>query len=320
MKYIVTKQDGSRRIDKFVRKILNDAPLSFIYKMFRKKDIKVNSKKVDINYIIKPGDEIDIYITESYLKKFQSNKEIKIVKNDLKIIYEDENILVIDKPVGILVHNGIKEITLQMLVNSYLSQKKDNYPNFTNFSAAPAHRLDRNTSGIIFFGKNELALQELYKLFLNRENIEKKYIALVSGITSNKGTINKNILKDEKTGISKITSSNHGKSALTKYSKIEEIGKKYSLLEVEILTGRTHQIRLHLAYIKHPIIGDSKYGDYKLNKEFEKEYGLKNQFLHSSFFKFGTLEGYLSYLSNKEFVSPLPEKYNNILNELRKKT
>ena len=319
MKYIVSEKDGKRRIDKVVRKILSGAPLSFIYKMFRKKDVKVNSKRVDINYIINPGDEIEIYITDEYLNKFKENKEIKITKNDLNIIYEDENIIVIDKPSGILVCNGDKDITLQMKVSSYLYQKGDiDSNNITNFNPSPAHRLDRNTSGIIFFGKNEMALQELYKLFLDRDSIEKRYLALVSGITSNSGTINKSLIKDDKTGIVKVTSSNLGKTAITKYVKKEEFKNKYSLLDLELITGRTHQLRVHLASINHPIIGDSKYGDFKVNKIFEKEFGLKNQFLHSYYFKFKDIDGYLSYLSNKEFISKLPSKYNNILSELRK--
>ena len=319
MKYIVSEKDGKRRIDKVVRKIRSGAPLSFIYKMFRKKDVKVNSKRVDINYIINPGDEIEIYITDEYLNKFKENKEIKITKNDLNIIYEDENIIVIDKPSGILVSNGDKEITMQMKVSSYLYQKGDiDSSNITNFNPSPAHRLDRNTSGIIFFGKNEIALQELYKLFLERDLIEKRYLALVSGITSISGTINKNLIKDDKTGIVKVTSSNLGKTAITKYVKKEEFKNKYSLLDLELITGRTHQLRVHLSYIRHPIIGDSKYGDFKVNKEFEKEFGLNSQFLHSYYFKFKQIDGYLSYLSNKEFTSKLPKKYNNILNELRK--
>ena len=321
MKYIVTKEDGQRRIDKVVRKMLSGAPLSFIYKMFRKKDVKVNSKRVPIDYIINPGDEIEIYIKDELLNEFKENREIKLSKNDLKVIYEDNNIIIVDKPSGILVHNGENgEMTLQMKVNSYMYLKGDYKPNnMTNFSISPAHRLDRNTSGLIIFGKNEMAMQELYKLFQDRKEVEKRYLALVTGSTPNKGIINKNLIKDEKTGTVSITSSSKGKEAITSYIKKESFSNKYSLLDLELVTGRTHQLRVHLAYIKHPIVGDSKYGDFKVNKEFEKKYQLKNQFLHSYLFRFKNIEGELSYLSNKEFISPLTERYNNILEDLRKK-
>ena len=321
MKYIVTKEDGQRRIDKVVRKMLSGAPLSFIYKMFRKKDVKVNSKRVSIDYIINPGDVIDVFITDEQLKSFKENKEIKITKNNLNVIYEDSNLIIVDKPSGILVHEGNKdEVTLQMQVQSYLFNKGEYDPNNeTSFTISPAHRLDRNTSGIVIFGKNEITLLSLYKLFQDKVSIKKKYLALVVGSTLNKGTINKNLIKDEKSGIVSITNSAHGKSALTLYSKKEDFNKKYSLLDLELVTGRTHQLRVHLAYIKHPIVGDSKYGDFQVNKEFEKKYKLKNQFLHSYLFEFGKIDGQLSYLSKRKFISPLPEKYNNILEALRVK-
>ena len=319
MTYIIKKEDGNRRIDKFIKKMLFDAPASFIYKMIRKKDVKVNNKRVDINYIIQEGDKVDIYITDAYLKKFKEEKIIKNSNINLNIIYEDNNILVIDKPKGILVHNGDKKKpTLQDYVISYLVNKNEYDPNNpTNFTPSPAHRLDRNTSGIIIFGKNENTIQELQNLFEEHNQIEKRYLALVKGIINKEGIIKNYLLKDEKTSTVYITNKNKGKYACTEYKLKENINNKYSLVDVNLLTGRTHQIRVHMASINHPIIGDAKYGDFDLNKFFKKEFNLNNQFLHAYYFKFKELSNNLSYLSNKEFVSQLNSYYKDIIEKLK---
>lgn len=322
MKYIITENEASQRIDKFLKRMLKDAPISFIYKMFRQKDVKVNGKKASIDYITKAGDEVDIYIKPALLEQFHKEALLRPVKADFEIIYEDENILVINKPKGLLVHGdeGEKRITLQNMVLNYLKEKREWDPNsLDGFIPSPAHRLDRNTSGIVLFGKNLPTLQQLLELFRTREQIEKKYTLLVRGNVSENGKIDYALAKDSDKKIVRVVPvSKGGKPALTLYKRIKNYPFGYALVEAELMTGRTHQLRVHFASIGHPIVGDGKYGDFQVNEMFERMYGLKNQFLHASYFKFKKLDGKLSYLSDKEFTSPLPEKEQKILDSISK--
>lgn len=320
MIYTITNKDCNQRIDKFLKRMLKDAPVSFLYKMFRQKDVKVNGKKANIDYILKEGDVVDIYLKEDLLNQFHKEALLRPVKADFPILYEDDNILVIDKPKGLLVHGdeGEKRITLQNMVLNYLKDKREWDPDsLTGFIPSPAHRLDRNTSGIVIFGKNLPALQELLTLFRERTQIEKRYTLLVRGTTSERGEINYPLIKDSNKKMVKIGTIQKGaKPALTRFHRIKSYTCGFSLVEAELLTGRTHQLRVHFAAIGHPIVGDSKYGDFKVNENFEKLYGLKNQFLHVSYFKFDKIDGVLSYLSGKEFTSSLPEKEQKILSSI----
>ena len=320
MIYTITNKDCNQRIDKFLKRMLKDAPVSFLYKMFRQKDVKVNGKKANIDYILKEGDVVDIYLKEDLLNQFHKEALLRPVKADFSILYEDDNILVIDKPKGLLVHGdeGEKRITLQNMVLNYLKDKREWDPDsLTGFIPSPAHRLDRNTSGIVIFGKNLPALQELLTLFRERTQIEKRYTLLVRGTTSERGEINYPLIKDSNKKMVKVGTIQKGaKPALTRFHRIKSYTCGFSLVEAELLTGRTHQLRVHFAAIGHPIVGDSKYGDFKVNENFEKLYGLKNQFLHASYFKFDKIDGVLSYLSGKEFNSSLPEKEQKILSSI----
>ena len=320
MIYTITNKDCNQRIDKFLKRMLKDAPVSFLYKMFRQKDVKVNGKKANIDYILKEGDVVDIYLKEDLLNQFHKEALLRPVKADFPILYEDDNILVIDKPKGLLVHGdeGEKRITLQNMVLNYLKDKREWDPDsLTGFIPSPAHRLDRNTSGIVIFGKNLPALQELLTLFRERTQIEKRYTLLVRGTTSERGEINYPLIKDSNKKMVKVGTIQKGaKPALTRFHRIKSYTCGFSLVEAELLTGRTHQLRVHFAAIGHPIVGDSKYGDFKVNENFEKLYGLKNQFLHASYFKFDKIDGVLSYFSGKEFNSSLPEKEQKILSSI----
>ena len=311
----ITLKDANQRVDKYVKKYLNEAPLSFIYKLFRKKDVKINKHWVKENYILQEGDELAIYISDQQLEEFNKPKEIEKVNLNHPIIYEDENILIVDKPRGLLVHGDENEkvVTLANEVINYLYFKGEYDPKEKGFIPAPAHRLDRNTSGMVVFAKNLISLQILEELFKNKDNIDKEYLALVKGRVDQKLEIDSPLLKDEKTGTVRI--SKYGKSALTFVEKVKFYGD-FTLVKVRILTGRTHQIRVHLASLDHPVIGDSKYGDFKINKMFKDLYGFENQFLHAYKLKFKNIDSKLSYLSNKEFVSPLPSELEKILKKL----
>ena len=315
----ITAKESNQRVDKYVKKYLNEAPLSFIYKLFRKKDVKINKHWVKENYILQDGDELAIYIKDKQIEEFNKPKEIEKVNLNHPIIYEDENILIIDKPRGLLVHGDENEkvVTLSNEVINYLYFKGEYDPKEKGFTPAPAHRLDRNTSGLVVFAKNLVSLQELEQLFKDKDNIDKEYLALVKGRVDHRLEIDSPLLKDEKTKTVKV--SKYGKSALTYVDKKEFYGD-FTLVNVKILTGRTHQIRVHLASLGYPVIGDSKYGDFKINKEFKEKYNFENQFLHAYKLSFKTIDGHLSYLSNKTFTSKLPNDEEKLLKELGKKT
>lgn len=318
---IINKAQEGQTIYKFIKKYLSDAPLSFIEKLFRIKDVKVNGVRVNKSTIIHEGDVIKIYITDDQLSQFNKPVDIALIKNKPNIIFEDENILICNKPSGLLVHGDEKEkrLTLSNIVLSYLYQKGEFNPREKGFIPSPAHRIDRNTSGIVIFGKNISSLHTLENLFKEKTFIHKYYLALVNGKLEKGGEITLPLLKNEETGIVSVTPIEQGgKNARTIFS-IKERLDLYTLVEAEIVTGRTHQIRVHFASIKHPLLGDGKYGNYSANRYFEKEYGYTGQFLHAYKVKFDHIEGLLSYLSNKTFICPLGEKEENILTKIRNK-
>ena len=313
----ITKANDGQRIEKFVRHYLSEAPLGFIYKAFRKKDIKINGHWVKKDAVVHEGDVVRIYVTDAQLEDFAKPKEIVQKPFNHPIVYEDENILIVNKPSGLLVMGDEKEkrVTLANDVLSYLYSKGEYNPKDSSFTPSPAHRLDRNTSGIIVFGKTDEALKELTRLFKERDQIDKRYLALVAGIPSkDEGTINAPLLKDENMGLVKV--SKEGKEAITKYKVLEKY-EDSSLLELELLTGRTHQIRVHLSYLGNPIIGDGKYGDFEMNRLYKTRYKINSQFLIAYSLSFKNVSGPLSYLSNKTFKISLEKEEKSILDLLK---
>ena len=319
MRITITQAEAGQRVDKFIRRWIHEAPLSFIYKMFRQKDVKVNGKRTDIDYILEVGDVLDVYLKPDLLEKFQKVVRPESIKADFNILYEDENILVANKPVGLLVHaeEGEKRINLANMFVNYLIKKGEYDPkNSYGFTPGPAHRLDRNTSGIVILGKTLPAMQELLKLFRERDQIRKEYTLLCVGELPRKGKIDIPLAKDSTKGmVHRATLKEGGKTAITLYERTK-LYSGYSLAKAELLTGRTHQIRAHFALIGHPIVGDGKYGDFAANKEFQDLYGVRYQLLHAARFTFLKPEGLLSYLSGKTFVAPLPEKFQSVLDSL----
>lgn len=311
--FIIKKEEEGQTLEKYVRKTLSEAPLSFIYKLFRKKDVKVNGHWQDKKYIISSGEEVSIYITDSQLEEFKRQVESKQVEDISSwIIYEDNNILLINKPRGVLVQKNSEDSNaLDEMVISYLIKKGEYDPRKNlGYKPAPAHRLDRNTAGIIVFGKNIATLRYLSEALNDKSVVSKKYLALVKGEIAKDGEINAPLLKSSK--VQRVTVAKEGKQAITKYRVIETF-KGYSLLEVELLTGRTHQIRVHMAYINHPVIGDSKYGNYELNKEIESKHGFKNQFLEAYQLDFHKLNNPLTYLSDRTFKISLNDELLNLI-------
>lgn len=316
----VSLKEEKQRLDKFIRKYLNEAPLSFIYKLFRKKDIKVNGHWEKSEYIIKKDDVITIYVKDEQLQEFSKKKSLDKIDLKYPIVYEDDNILIINKPRGILVHgdSNEKRTTLSNDVLNYLYYKNEYNPRDDHgFIPGPAHRLDRNTSGLVIFGKNLPTLQLLEQLFKDKTQISKHYEALVLGHLDEYLEIDLPLLKDADTGLVRVAKIKDGaKSALSKVNPVKCYGK-YTLVDVELVTGRTHQIRVHLSNKGYPVIGDSKYGNFAENRYFKEHFHFENQFLHAKSLSFKSIEKPLDYLSGREFVANLPKEEEIILNKLK---
>lgn len=320
LKIYVKSSEASQTLEKYVRKVLSNIPLSLIYKLFRKKDIKVNGHWQDAKYIVSEGEEVCIYIKDDDLNTFSKdgaynpNDEIKQY-----IVYEDENVLIVNKPRGMLVQKSESKYqkTLDTLVVEYLMFNGEYNPNNElAFKPAPAHRIDRNTSGIVIFGKNNETLQYLFKLLKDRELIEKHYIALVKGVVLEDGIVEAPLKKDIETGKVIVDSIKDGaKKAKTIYHVLKNYSN-YTLLDLTLVTGRTHQIRVHMQYINHPIVGDNKYGDFEINKIFEQLHGFKNQFLHANDITFGFVEKPLERLKNQTFEAEMPIELINLLKKI----
>lgn len=255
------------------------------FKALRNKDIKVNSKRISKDIMLKSGDILDIYISDEYLFN---------LPHKINIIYEDDNVLFVFKPQGLLSNNEDNKNTSENIEPTLEDLVKKIYKD-----SFICHRLDRNTAGIVIFCKKYSLYDVMFEAFKN-SNINKEYLACVDGILEKKKDIlNQYIITDRKNGFSKICSSNIKGSmkAITEYSVIKENKEKnYSILNVKILTGKTHQIRACFSSISHPIIGDSKYGRNEINKKFKKYKQLLLAYKYS--FNFDNTSP-LSYLNNK---------------------
>lgn len=308
VKLIITENEADQRLDRFLRKYFRKATLGFIYKLIRK-DVKLNGRRAGEDTMLRRGDELTIYIPEEKAAELSADTRRKTSKRQFRIAYEDDNILIADKPWGLLTHGDSheKKNTLVNQVCGYLQDNGEYNPSRErSFTPAPVNRLDRNTTGLVIFGKNAAALRALTKSIRERDNIEKYYLTIVCGELKEPLFLDDSLRRDTDRNISEISRDGDGKSAFT-YVKPIAAGKKFSLVEVRIFTGRTHQIRTHLAHAGFPLAGDSKYGDPAVNRRLKKE-GITTQLLHACRLEFKGCIEELEYLEGKRAeASPPPD-------------
>lgn len=301
---IIGKNDAGQRLDKFITKTL-DLPTSLLYKSIRLKKIKVNRKRAENSQILREGDTIQCFLAEEFFEKKVSRASFESITPRLDIIYEDENIMLLNKRPGVSVHEDEDGSTNTLIthIQAYLYQKGEYKPDEEqSFAPALCNRIDRNTGGIVIAAKNAEALRVMNEKIKKRE-IDKFYLAAVHGIPSPEAaTIKGYLIKDSKNNIVRVYDKNpprDAKEIITKYKLLAK-SNGTSLIEVELLTGRTHQIRAHMAHIGHPLVGDGKYG---VNKS-DRAQGYKYQALYSYRLRFSFDESektVLDYLDGKEF-------------------
>ena len=309
---IIKKNDAGQRLDKFITKAL-DLPPSLLYKSIRLKKIKVNRKRAEGNQILLEGDTIQCFLAEEFFEKKLTERSFKNITPRLDIVYEDENLILLNKRPGVSVHEDEQGSTNTLIthIQAYLYGKGEYDPEGEqSFAPALCNRIDRNTGGIVIAAKNAEALRVMNEKIKERE-IDKFYLAAVHGIPKPEEQIAKAyLLKDEKSNLVRIYDKNPPRGAkeiATKYKVIAKSGNT-ALLEVELLTGRTHQIRAHMAHLGYPLVGDGKYG---VNKD-DRGRGYKYQALYSYRLRFSFKEGeetLLDYLRGKEFRIPKNEIY-----------
>jgi 23S rRNA pseudouridine955/2504/2580 synthase len=315
---IIDDMAEGRRLDRYLKNLLNAAPLSLIYRVCRK-DVKVNGRRVAIDYMLRSGDEIALHLSDERIEELSHNKRRHKAKRQFGIVYEDDRLIVVSKPFGLLTHGDSveKKNTLVNQVSGYMLDNGCEAPN-----PSPVNRLDRNTTGMVVFGKDPKAVRDFSAMIRQGDCVEKYYITLAAGEVKETLDLRGRMVKDEATNTVRVLpeDSSEGRFTHTVARPIKIIkarGRRpFTLLEVLLVTGRPHQIRADLAAAGHPVAGDRKYGNPAVNRYMETKFGLSAQFLHAS--RLNIIKGHesLEYLAGKNLECALPENLSAIISGL----
>lgn len=317
--FTITYNEAGQRFDKYLSKMLPEASASFYYKMLRKKNITLNGKKADGKEKIKQGDVVRFFLADDTFAKFAGEKKkeknipkLSLEKSGLKVLYEDEDILAFDKPAGLLSQKAKPaDISVNDYLIAYLREQED-YDHQDSFLPSICNRLDRNTSGIILCGKSLTGSMELGRM-LKERSLKKYYRCIVLGnVTADK--LVGYIRKDEKTNKiifspKEFEGSSRVETSWKPVKSLTVLGESCTELEVHLITGKTHQIRGHLAGIGHPLIGDCKYGNRTFNDRCRKAFGVQSQMLHACRVVFPEDAGKLKKCSGRTIRAELPENF-----------
>ncbi len=321
----ITESEAGGRLDKLLFRVLGQAPRSFLYKMLRKKNITLNGKKAQGNEILSSGDTVKIYFSDETYEKFRAaddtpdaGKLLNAFAVKPSILYEDSNILLFDKPAGMLSQKAkAEDLSLTDYLNAYLlSEGKMTKEEMALIHPALCNRLDRNTSGLVAAGRSLTGLQTMNRIIKER-SLQKYYRCIVAGVVEEDKVLDGYLIKQEKTNTVTVSSgvpegSSRAKRIVTSYHVIRHT-EDLTLLEVHLITGRSHQIRAHFASVGHPVLGDPKYGDAAINRRYRRTCGVTRQMLHAYRIIFPAIAGPLSYLSGREFTAPLPAVFDELL-------
>ena len=313
----VTAREGGQRIDKFLKKYLNEAPPSFVYKMLRKKNITLNGKRADGSERIGEGDVICLYLSEETIAKFRSGQEYGSGRPHFpEVIYEDEDVLFLNKPPGLLTQPAKRgDLSVASLLPDYLAREgKLEAGELRAFRPAPLNRLDRNTSGLVLCGTSLRGSQELAALIAGR-GVRKEYLVIAAGEPS-PGIYRAFGRKDAQKNQMMVSDRPEAgaRQMLTGISVLAHRGA-YSLLRVELITGRSHQIRAHLAFLGCPVAGDPKYGSRALNLALREQHHIARQMLHAERVTFPADCGTLEQLAGKQFKAAVPEDMQRFIRQ-----
>lgn len=305
----ISAAEQNQRLDKYLKKYLNKAPGSFIYKMLRKKNIKLNRAKAEGSELLNEGDKVQLFLSQETIDGFRETVSIRKVPFP-EVVYEDAHILIVNKPAGLLTQKAEKmDLSLVDEILYYLEQTGKYDPSDTTVKPSVCNRLDRNTSGLVLAGIDLAGLQFLSQALKDR-SLKKEYLCIVCGCLDKPLHLKGYLKKDEQANQVKLLSL-PGKDTVpveTYFTPLSGNGK-LTLVKADLITGKTHQIRSHLASAGYPIIGDTKYGDEKANRMYRQKYGIKHQLLHARYVTFPDSGGIFQYLSGQSFSAPLPEHF-----------